>query len=104
MIEILGHTYYIDLSELENFVELDTPKSVGKEEGSSAVGSVGELGCLGVEGLSVLFGVQSLVFGPSPAVRAGALRCLLRCRCPHRQGGGRHMGVCGGQQQYCRLP
>jgi len=35
MIEILGHLYYIDLSELENFVELDTPKSVGKEEGSS---------------------------------------------------------------------
>ena len=34
MIEILGHTYYIDLSELENFVELRdaTPSEKEKEE------------------------------------------------------------------------
>tara|TARA_B110000858_G_scaffold198532_1_gene266368 strand:+ start:11313 stop:11630 length:318 start_codon:yes stop_codon:yes gene_type:complete len=34
MIEILGHTYYIDLSELENFVELRdaTPSEKEKEK------------------------------------------------------------------------
>jgi len=33
MIDVLGHSYYVDLNELENFVELpDPPKVETKEE------------------------------------------------------------------------